>query len=272
MRSNSEQLKDSTEQNVMSKITKLAVAAVAASALAGSAQAQLVNQFSMNQDQLLLGFRSSSSSSDLVIDLGTASQVGIGSGSTVNLNNNGNVGLSASGLQAELTTLFGGMGNLSFGVVGGHSASQNNNAIYSTVPDGALPPVLGAVGDLNSAANTVGFQIDGSGSPVNQQVVANNQNYGVSWTEQIGSATSLWQRNGTSPEATTPATFTSGTVVEDLYGKVNGVETMQGTITLGADGSVVYAPSVVPEPGTCALVGLGLLAFTLRRRSSSTTV
>lgn len=250
----------------MSNITKMAVAAMAAGVLAGSAQAQLVSQFTMNQDQLLLGFTTPTSTGDLVIDLGTATQVGVGGGSTVDLNNSGNVGLTPSGLVTELTGLFGGMGGLSFGVVGGHSTSANNNAIFSTVADGSSAPVLGAVGTLNSAANTVGVQIDGSGSPANQQIVNPTQGNQISWTEQIGSPNSLWQKNGTSPDTATPATFTSGSVVEDLYAKVDGVEAMEGTITLSANGNVVFAPAVVPEPGTCALAVLGLLAFGLRRR------
>jgi len=253
----------------MNHITKLAVAAAAASALAGSAQAQLVSQFTGNQDQLLLGFTSTTSGNDLVIDLGTATQVGVGGSLQVNLNNNGNVGLSAADLSTELTSLFGGMGNLAFGVVGGHAVNQNNNAIFSTVASGSAAPVLGGVGTLNSAANTVGYQIDGSGSPANQQVIANNLGYGVSWKEQIDGSTSLWQKNGTSPDTTTPATFTSGSVSEDLYGKVNGNEVLEGTVTLSADGTVTYAPAVVPEPGTFALAGLGVLSFTLRRRCFS---
>jgi len=58
-------------------------------------------------------------------------------------------------------------------------------------------------------------------------------------------------------------------VSEDLYGKVNGNEVLEGTVTLSADGTVTYAPAVVPEPGTFALAGLGVLSFTLRRRCFS---
>ena len=251
----------------MKQMTKLALG-IAATAFGCSAQAQLpVSSYSQNTDQLLLGFTSGISSGDLVIDLGTAAQVGIGGSTSINLNNNNNVGRTPLQLSAQLTALFGGMGNLSFGIVGGHYANGGNNAIYSTVTHGSAAPSLGNVGTLTSAADAVGLTIDGSGSPKNQMIIDPTQGFGTSWSEQIDGATSLWNKNGTNPDSKTPSTFTSGSVVEDLYGKINGSENFLGTISLFADGNVVFTPVAVPEPGTYSLMSfLGLLAFAVHRR------
>jgi len=252
----------------MTTITKIAAVAAAAGALANQASGQFVSGFTANQDQLLLGITSPSSTTDLVIDLGTATQAGVGGGTTLDLNLNGNTGLTAAGLQSEITSLFGGMSGLEFGVVGGHNVNVNNNAIYSTVPDGSGAPVLGAVGTLNSAANTVGQGLNDFGTG-NQAQIPNNQGYGESWGEEVGSPTSLWQKNGTSPMVGTPASFTSGYAVADLYGKVNGTTVEEGTVTLGSDGSLFFTPSVVPEPDAFTLAGLGAAALLIRRRGAT---
>lgn len=245
----------------MNRITKMGVAAVFASALASTAQAQVS---SYSNGDLLLGFSTPSSTGDLVIDLGK-----IGSLPTGSLSGDANsVGLSAAELQAQLTSLYGGMGSVSFGVVAGFYASAANNYAYSTVAHGATAPILGNVGQLYSAAATVGSTIDGSGTPANQQVTDPTAGYGTSWTEEITKASSVWVKNGTSPAVTTPSTFTSGSVVEDLYGKVNGVETLEGTITLQSTGEVDWNPATaVPEPTTFGVfAGLGLLALAVRRQ------
>jgi hypothetical protein len=252
----------------MNRTTKLALAAVAATALAASVQAQLpVSGYTQNQDQLLLGFTKGGSTGDLVIDLGTATQIGVGSGLSLNLNNNGNVGLTPAALLSELSTLYGGIGGLSFGVVGGHFRNASDSLVYATVAHGQAPPVIGAAGTILSAANTVGFTIDGSGSPANQIVVDPTKGYGNSWTEQIDKSTSAWQKNGTNPDSLTPVPFAAGVIVEDLYSKnAAGVESFAGTINLFADGTVLYSPTAVPEPTTFSLLGaLGLLALAVRR-------
>src|SRR5262249_47900361 len=204
-------------------------------------------------DELVLGFTIPTSIGDLGLDLGKASDVGVGGTSVVDLNAHGNVGLTAAALLAQLNSLYGNMNRLTWGVVGGHVANANAAAIYSTVPHGAQPPLLGAPGNLNSAINTVGTFIDGTGTPPNQQVVDPTAGFGVSWTEQIASTASLWQKNATDPDSTTPSTFSTGGLkyqMADLYlktytGGVGNAPVYQGFFTLGNDGSLTFTPASI---------------------------
>ena len=249
----------------MNRTTKMALAAVATTALVASARAQY------NNGDLLLGFTTPSSTGDLVFDLGSAASIGVGSGLTLNLNDNGNLGLSASALSSQLTTLYGGLSGLSFGVVGGSYVNPTTGFTFGTVAHGDPAPTISNVGALRSSVNTVGQTIgDGSGPTANSAIANPNDGYGWSWTETINrDATGTWSRNGTNPNSQTPAGFT-GSFMEDLYmyDLHTGTESFVGTISLASDGNVVFAAASVPEPSTISLLaGFGLLLFAFRRHS-----
>jgi hypothetical protein len=250
----------------MNTKTKMALAAAAATALAASVQAQLpVSGY--NPGDLLLGFTTPSSTGDLVIDLGSASQIGVGSGLTLNLNDNGNVGMSAAALTSELTTLYGGLGGLSFGVVGSKYVNAANNFVYSTVPQGDPAPIIANVGALKSSVALVATPIGDGSAAANSAIVNPGAGYGYSWTEGIkGTGNGQWGKYGTDPNSTTPATFTSGSVVEDLYANINGTESLVGSFTFFSDGNLAFSAASVPEPTTVSLLGgFGLLVLVLRR-------
>jgi hypothetical protein len=232
---------------------------VAVLTAAVGAQAQPVNKYTDNNDELLLGFTTPSSTGDLVIDLGKATQVIPGGTNTVDLIANGNVGQSAAALQAQLNNLYGSMNRISWGVVGGHYTSGLNAAIYSTVNQGAsAPPAPGAWGQTVSSINTAGETIDGSGAVANQQVVDPTFAVGTSWSEIIAPGTTGLAFSGTyhNPNSTTPSTFAGATTQyqsEDLYlSMTSGHVVYQGHFTLGSDGSLTFTPAssvpTVPPP------------------------
>lgn len=218
---------------------------------AATAQAQLVSLYSENRDELVLGFTIPPSTGDLVIDLGTATQVGVGGTNVVDLIAHGNVALSAAALVAQLNSLYGNMDGLEWGVVGGHYLSSMNNSVYATVAHGTVPS-FGNPGPLDSSFNTVGFTIDGTGSPVNQMVTDPTQGYGDSWTEQMASPNGVWQKNATTPISTTTNNFAAGQVnhqIADFYLRTNAPSyppVYKGYFTLGSDGSLTFTPASVP--------------------------
>jgi hypothetical protein len=244
----------------MKKVTKIALAAVTASGLAVSAQAQYAS------GDLLLGFTDGNAAhSDLVLDLGPFS--GLTSGALNSPTSPGNVGFTTSGLQSELNGLYTSFNNFKFGVVGAQSVGLNPR-IFATALHGAAAPLLGNPGQLKSAVDTVGSGI-GSGFPnpnptANSSLYAANAGSSVSWTEQIQGSGTPWGLNADLPSFSGSST---AAVVEDLYQKLNGVETLAGTITLNPSGEVDFAPVAVPEASTYGvLAGLGLLALSLRRQ------
>jgi len=250
----------------MKRINKMALAAIAATALAASAQAQYIS----GNNDLLLGFTTTASTGDLAIDLGSFSSLPSG----VDLNTSGNTGF---GSDAALKTALGQNGlslnSLIWGVVGGNAgnapASYN---IYSTVAHGVAFPHLPAAGIpiAMGDVDTLGLSITSGRSAIVDPTLGN----GNSVTEVMHNAggSALLQTDWTDPTTTTSGTFSSGGTqyaVEDLYyqqkGQVGG--TLEGTFTLGSDGSFVYNAVAVPEPATFGLLGgFGLLLLALRRQ------
>src|SRR5690349_8915772 len=171
----------------MKSSTKLGlVAGTLVLVAAGSARAQY------NEGDLLLGFTDGNAAhADLVLDLGTLSALGAG---TLNPSGSpGHVGLDAPGLLAELNTLYGSLNNVKWGVVGATFVNSVNNSTYGTVSHSGTAPAFGAPGNLASAVDTVGSAInDGSGPTGNSQAHSVSEGFGLSWTEQIQGASSLW--------------------------------------------------------------------------------
>ena len=248
------------------KFGSIVAAGVAA---AVSAQAQLpVSGYTDNNDELLIGFTVPGSAGDVVIDLGTATQVGVGGSSTVDLIAHNNVGQSAGALQTQLNNLYGSMDTLSWGVVGGHFASGLNNAIYSTVPHGAAAPAApGNPQAIVSPINTAGeaLSLVGGGATANQAVVDPTQGFGDSWTEIIapGTLLSSFTQQYHNPNSTTSGTFGSGSNFQmaDLYFSSGSATqpVLKGFFTLGSDGSLTFTPasSVAPPAPFLRISRLG---------------
>lgn len=207
---------------------------------------------------LVAGF-TSGSGNDLVYDLGRYSS--FTDGETWNLNS----ALTSS--PGSYTSL----GNLNLGVVGalslGLSASQKT--VYSTVPTGQGAPVnvpnTTTFNGIRTSIDTIGQFITSGSAGID---AASDP---ASWNGEtiVGGSGTYFNAYGSAtpnnPNSTTPATFTSGSVVEDLYAVKadNTPGTLLGTLTFSPSGSLTFNASPVPEPTTLSLLGLlglGLLA------------
>ena len=229
--------------------------------MACAAQAQY------SSGDLIVGF-TSGSGNDLVYDIGRYSN--LTDGQTWNLNS----ALTIS--PGSYTTL----GNLNFGVLGALSLglSASSKTVYSTVPDGqGIVPVnipnSTLFNGIRTSVDTIGqfitsgpAGIDGASDPASwngETIVGGSGTY----FNNYGSATS------SDPNSTTPATFNTGSVVEDLYAVKadNTPGTLLGTFTFDSSGSLTFNASPVPEPTALSLLGVfGALALAVRRRGGLT--
>ena len=250
----------------MHHLTKKALLALAGMALVSSAKAQ----YTINNNDLLLGFTASTGGSDLVIDLGTPLNIGVGGSSSVDLS--ANVSLT------QLNTLFGSLNNLETGVVGAslgkvYSTAFRNGAGLASDPNTSTPaPLLGNSSIGNQARlniNSVGLDITSG----NQAVVPKGD--GTEWSAQISATVgnSLTVNYG-NPDSITPANFVSsgGFLYEDLYLSTTSSSTYLGYFTLNSNAGLSFTPSatVAPEPSSYALFGAaaGLSLLTIRRKLS----
>lgn len=209
---------------------------------------------------LVVGF-TSGSGNDVVYDLGTFSS--FTSGETWNL-------------LSSLTSTPGSYANLSglnWGVVGAQSTglSTSLKTVYSTVSHGGVAPVsvpnTSTFNGIATTVNTIGQFITSGQAGVDAATDA------ASWNGEtvVGGTGTFLNNYGSAtpndPNSSTGSGFTSGSVVEDLYGvKANGTAaTLLGTLTFGANGVLTF--NAVPEPSTYGvLAGLGLLALCVRRQ------
>ncbi|HLH56756.1 MAG TPA: PEP-CTERM sorting domain-containing protein [Verrucomicrobiae bacterium] len=238
------------------KTTMLAVAGMAL--MIDAAHAQYA------AGDLVAGF-TSGSGNDVIYDLGQFSN--FSNGETWNL-------LSA------LTSSPGGYANLNglnWGVVGAQSTGLNSalKTVYSTVAHGQSTapvniPNTSTFNGIATSVNTIGQWVT-AGSPAG--IIASSDP--ASWNGEtiVGGSGTFFNNYGSAtpsdPNSATPASFTSGSVVEDLYGvKANNTAaTLLGTFTLSSTGVLTFNAVAVPEPSTYGvLAGLGLLAVCLRRQ------
>ncbi len=252
----------------MTKQIKAVMLASAAAAMAVTAQAQLpVTGYTDNHNDILIGFTKAGSTGDLVIDLGTAAQIGVGGSGAVDLNANGNVGQNSADLLSQLTGLFGSLNNVQWGAVGGHFTSGANFSIYSTVAHGVASPFApGAPGQIMGAINTAGHALGdiGGGLTANQAVVDPTQTFGESWTEIVapGTLSSSFTSKYYNPDSSYASVS-----MEDLYVSTSSSQSLLGTLTLFNTGNLVFTPVAVPEPATYSLLaGMGILVLSFRRQ------
>lgn len=237
------------------KTTMLAMAGMALMIDAAHAQ--------YSSGDLIVGF-TSGAGNDVVYDLGKFST--FTSGETWNL-------------FPSLTSTPGGYANLSglnWGVVGAQSTglSSSLKTVYSTVPHGQVTPPVGipntsTYNGIATSINTIGQFITSGPAGIDAASDA------ASWNGEtiVGGSGTFFNAYGSAtpsdPNSATPSGFTSGSVIEDLYGvKANGsAATLLGTLAFDSTGTLTFNAVAVPEPSTYgALAGLGLLALCVRRQ------
>ena len=231
--------------------------AAAALALATSAA-----QAQYSSGDLVVGF-TSGSGNDLVYDLGKYST--LTDGQSWNLNS----ALTSS--PGSYTSL----GNLNFGVVGALSLGLSGSAktVYSTVPTAQGAPVsipnTTTFNGIRTSVDTIGQFI--TSGPAGIDAASDP----ASWNGEtiVGGSGTFYNNYGSAtqndPNSTTPATFTFGAVVEDLYGAKadNTPATLLGTFTFDSSGTLTFNATAVPEPSALSLLGgLGLFMIVARRR------
>jgi hypothetical protein len=222
----------------MKNMTKAALFAAAALAAVSPAHAYTTGD-------LILGF-TSGGGNDYITDLGQVSS--LFNGESWNLN-------------SQITGNFAGsLNNLQFGIIAGKSGT-----IYSTVALGQVPPGLSSLSAYNTANAGVGAIGAGFGGNTSYTPSSGDAN---SWYQQTinGSGNAQFVNAYNNPNSPTPANFTSGSVPADFYAaKGDGTDPVQlGTFNFSSQGTLTFG--AVPEPSTCMLGGLGLLAFALSRR------
>lgn len=265
------------------KIAILA-ATVAGSCLSWNASAQT---FAYNAGDLLLGFRSSGSSSNVVVDIGASSTyitatsaftvsgftAGQVTGTLGSLNNlyfsvfgdvNGN-NLSSSGLPLNTLWLTAPRSDAATQTDPLHSKSSTAQgtarSFLDGIANGAQATTLGAIA-LSATVAVMPGSMNNSGNLSYNQGIASPLN------NTIGNIHGNWSQ---SIEQLTPAGFDSGStsLVLDLYQYNPGTANLGqylGNFSLGADGGLLFTPVAVPEPGTWAMFGSGLLALAATRR------
>jgi len=264
------------------KSNKLALLTAAAGVLWSlSASAQ----FTYNNSDLLLGFRTPGGTSDLLVDIGNVS---LYTGTTVPITISGNYYTSSQLTAAGLT-----LNNLYFSVFGdvspGYSTSNGPyNTLWVTSPEatpgvqtspwsaqtsgqlatsrsriesiGAGGNFLGAVNPADPGTNSVSAIVTPDGY---------NQSGDISYAVGIGTGGNFQGNFGSNNniENSTPGSFTSGSVVSDLYEMLPGQNGIYlGDFVLDSGGTLTFNPAPVPEPTTWATFGLGMLGLVGWRR------
>ena len=246
---------------------------------------------------LVLGMTGNGATSDAVVDLGSAAQVGIGGTSVVDLIDSRGASFSATGLsgadfQSLLSSVFtAGINGANMTLAGGQggsstffylssdrgSAGMDPSMPLSTTPTAWTKNQQGTVGGypagvLNGAS--ISFQGGNAAVAVGTAASPNTSSFSylVLGANNTSTSVNAYQIN-------LPNTTVSGGVAyEDVWvNKASGSSLTgwqyQGYLTLDTSGAtpqvLTFTPAglAVPEPSGCALfIGLGLFAFVTRHR------
>lgn len=212
----------------------------------------------------VVGF-TSGSGNDVVYDLGRVSN--FTDGQSWNLN---------SALTSSPGS-YSSLGNLNWGGVGGISLglSSSLKTVYSTVPAGqttvpAKIPNTTTFNGIRTSIDTIGQFITSGPAGID------SASDPASWNGEtiVGGTGTFFNNYGSTtindPNSTTPASFTSGAVVEDLYAVKadNTPGQLLGTLTFDSTGTLTFNASAVPEPSTLSLLGgAAVLGLALRKRA-----
>ncbi len=261
------------------KINKLAVLTAAAGFL-WSLNASA--QFSYNNSDLLLGFRTPGGTSDLLVDIGSVS---LYTGATGPIAISGNYYTASQLTDAGLS-----LNNLYFSVFGDVSPGYPTtygpyNTLWVTAPEsvpGTLTTPWAAQTSAQLATSRSRIESIGAGgtflgattSPGSDNTATAivtsdsfSQSGDTSYAIGIGPNGNFQGNFGSNNniENSTPGSFTSGSVISDLYEmRPNQGGLLLGEFVLTSNGALTFNP--VPEPTTWATLGLGLLGLAGWRR------